>query len=89
MNTTLAVGVITAAFSTYPSLGDKGLIEPKAATNAVRVEHAIDKGPIVEMIVRCPRGVAIISYSKVERLYCTPKHKCLSSINAAVAKSCG
>lgn len=89
MNTTLAVGVITAAFSTYPSLGDRGLIEPKAATNSARVERAVDRGPIVEMIVRCQHGVAIMSYSKIERVYCTPKSTCLSNMSDAIAKSCG
>ena len=89
MHSLLAATLIAASFTTYPSLGDRGIIEPKAAGAHPRIEAATDKGPIVELIVRCPRGTAIISYSKVERLYCSPRLACQKSLRAVVAESCG
>ncbi len=85
----LTAGLVAASFATYPSLGDRGLIEPKSIGSNSRVERAIDKGLIVELIVRCDRGVAIISYSKVERLFCTPKLVCRLKMSDVVAQSCG
>lgn len=85
----LTAGLIAANFATYPSMGDRGLIQPKSISSNPRVEHAIDKGLIIEMIVRCQSGVTVISYSKVERLYCSPKLVCSPNASDIVAKSCG
>lgn len=89
MNTFLAANVIAAGFATYPSYGDRGITTPRAAAAHPRIEMTLDKGPIVEMVVRCPRGVSVISYSKIERVFCTPQIVCNSNLATVIAKSCG
>lgn len=89
MSSFVAANLIVAGFVTYPSFGDTGITIPRAAESNPRIEMTTDKGPIVEMLVRCPRGVSIISYSKIERVYCTPKLDCRRDLAAVVAKSCG
>ena len=54
-----------------------------------RIEAATDRGPIIEFIVRCPRGTAIISYSKMERLFCDPRLKCDEDKEVVMRRSCG
>jgi hypothetical protein len=53
------------------------------------IEAQIDRGPIVELIVKCPKGVAIISYSKIEKLYCSPRFRCRRALTPVLADSCG
>jgi hypothetical protein len=84
----LTQGLLMAAITSYPSAGDRGLIKPPSIERAPRVEAATDRGPIIEIIVRCPAGVAILSYSKVERLYCSPSHVCHRSMAETIARSC-
>ena len=70
--------VMTAIYSDYPAfLKRAGLIEAYT-----------DRGPIVELIVRCPTGTGIMSYSKLEHLYCSSKFKCTPHLQAAVANTC-
>lgn len=52
------------------------------------VEAVTDRGPIYELIVRCPNGTAIMSYSKIERLYCSPRHACSPSRDETIRRSC-
>ncbi len=85
----LTASLIAANVTAYPGFGDRGLVTPRAIEQAPRVEATTDKGPILEIIVRCQTGTAIISYSKVERKFCSPKHVCGTSMPAIVAKSCG
>ena len=85
----LTSGLILANVTSYPAFGDKGLVAPRAVEAAPRVEATTDRGPILEIIVRCPQGTAILTYSKVERMFCSPKHVCGTSMPAIVAKSCG
>ncbi len=59
---------------------------PKAADT--RIEAVTDRGPILELIVRCPQGTAIITYSKVERLYCDPRLVCDTTKEPVVTRSC-
>ena len=75
-----AVGLAFAAiFSDYPAfLKTSGVIEAYT-----------DRGPIVEMIVRCPVGTGILSYSKIEGLYCSSKHGCFRNLKPAVEQTCG
>ena len=54
-----------------------------------QIEAITDRGPILEMIVRCRSGSAIISYSKVERLYCDPRLVCEASREAVIRRTCG
>ncbi len=80
--------LLATSFTTYPGLGDKGLTTPRAADRSPRIEAATDKGPIVELIVRCPKGTAIISYSKIERFYCSPQHACDRQFAVVLARTC-
>lgn len=89
MNTFLAANIIAAGFVAYPSTGDRGIATPPAAAREHRIEMTHDKGLIVEMVVRCARGVSIISYSKVDRMYCSPRLECRRDLAAVIARSCG
>ncbi len=82
-------GLVMANITAYPAYGDRGLVKPRAIEQSPRVEATTDKGPILEIIIRCHTGTAIISYSKVERKYCSPKLICGSSMAAIMTKSCG
>ena len=76
----VALGLAAAAiFSDYPAFLKKG----------GTVEAYTDRGPIVEMIVRCPDGSGIISYSKIDKQYCSSKMHCYGRLNMAVADTCG
>ena len=74
-----AIGVALAAiYSDYPGfLKHTGVIEAYT-----------DRGPIVEMIVRCKAGVGIISYSKIDEKYCSSKMTCSTSRAKAIAETC-
>jgi hypothetical protein len=76
-------------YTAYPAFGDRSGVQPSALAAQPRVEATTDRGPIVEMIVRCPKGTAIISYSKVERLYCAPKLSCNRNLGMILAQTCG
>ena len=89
MSSVFAVAFLTANFTAYPSFGDRGIATPRNAERNQRVEATIDKGPIVEMIVRCGAGTAIVSYSKVEHLFCGPKHGCHRQLGHVIANACG
>lgn len=81
--------LVLSNFTSYPAFGDRitGLPGPTRPALA-RVEAAVDKGPIIELIVRCPEGTGIISYSKLERVYCSSRAKCSPQIAAAVHDTC-
>lgn len=73
------VGIVLAAtFTLYPG----------SAAPDTRIEAVTDRGPILEMIIRCPVGIAIITYSRAERLYCSPDLACDRDMDAIVARSC-
>lgn len=74
----LSTAATTSLYSDYP-----GFVHPRAV-----VEAYTDKGPILELIVKCPGGAGIMSYSKLERLYCSSKHKCFTSLRTAVRDTC-
>lgn len=75
----LALLVGTTGFNDYPVF-----IKP-----AAQIEAVIDRGPIQEMIVKCKGGTAIVSFSKVDRKYCTPKLSCHSTFAAVMSETCG
>jgi len=75
----LAVAALTSQFALYP-----GFLNSEA-----RVQAFTDKGPVYELVVSCGRGVAIISYSKGERLYCGPDGKCTRSLRQVLSRVCG
>ena len=75
----LSVSILAAAgFTDYP-----GFVSPTA-----RIEAIVDRGPIQELIVKCPHGTAIISYSKVEKLFCGPTGGCSGQLPAIVQRAC-
>ena len=78
MSTAAALVALAATFTIYP-----GSRAPDA-----HIEAYIDRGPIVELIVRCPVGTAIISYSKMERRYCGPDLVCDRSMATVVRRTC-
>ena len=75
-----AIGFALAAIYTeYPAFTKRGFV----------VEAWTDRGPIVEMIIRCPGGVGIISYSRLENVYCSSKNRCHAQQAQAIAETCG
>jgi len=81
-------GSVTSAtaanFSLYPGFQDRDAL----------VEMTTDKGLIVEIVLRCSRAPSgkissgIMTYSKIERLYCSSKHRCFSKVEPAFADTC-
>lgn len=78
--TSTAIGA-NGDFTTYYS--------PGRHKSGAAVETVVDRGPISEIIVRCGRGTAILSFSKVEKRYCTPKSGCFGTLSGAVSATCG
>ncbi|HRD76003.1 MAG TPA: hypothetical protein PK264_08690 [Hyphomicrobiaceae bacterium] len=72
------IPVLAVGFSDYPVF-----VNPKA-----KIEAVLDRGPIQELIVKCPRGTAIIAYSKIERLFCPAKGGCTKSVDEAIGRAC-
>ena len=70
---------LAAVYTDYPAFLKSGGV----------IEAYTDRGPIVELIVRCPAGTGILSYSKIERLYCSSKHGCFSRLKPALDETCG
>ncbi len=87
MSNIVVAGLVAVSFGTYPAFGDK--VAPPTNPTHPLVEAAVDKGPIVELIVRCSKGTTIISYSKIENIYCGVRSGCVSKASDAVAKACG
>lgn len=79
MPTLIVLATATAPFTIYPG---------NAAPDP-RIEAVTRRGPIYELIVKCPSGTAILSYSPIEQRYCTPKWSCMANREAAIAESCG
>lgn len=74
-----AAGLALAAiYSDYPAFLKRGGV----------IEAYTDRGPIVELIIRCPAGTGIMSYSKIEGLYCSSKFNCTAQLTVAVADTC-
>lgn len=78
MQIVLAALLVTSPFITYAPSG-----APLPRTEAV-----IDRGPILELIVQCRKGTGILSYSKLERLYCGPKGNCSRNRDLAISRLC-
>lgn len=80
----MATSASAANFSLYPGFRDRDAI----------VEMTTDKGLIVEIVVRCRRKAngqvspGIMTYSKVERLYCSSKNRCTRSAERAFEDTC-
>ncbi len=78
MQVAAALAVLAATFNIYP--GKHG---PDA-----RIEASIDRGPILELIVRCRVGTAIVTYSKLERRFCGPDGRCDRSRDVIIHRAC-
>lgn len=76
-NVFLAASTATG-FISYP-----GFADPKS-----RVETVTDLGPVLEIVIKCNKGSAIMAYSKVERTFCSAKWTCYRDIERAMAASC-
>jgi hypothetical protein len=68
----------TTGFNDYPAF-----LRPSA-----QVEAVIDRGPIQELIIKCRGGTAIVSFSKIDRKYCSPKFVCHSTLAAVLRNTC-
>ncbi|MGE3915242.1 MAG: hypothetical protein AB7F78_06030 [Hyphomicrobiaceae bacterium] len=79
--------LVASSLTLYPGAGDRPLTVPGIG-DGPRVEALIDKGPIVELVVACPRGTAILSYSKVEGLFCGPAKGCGKSLAPVARAAC-
>jgi hypothetical protein len=82
-----AAALIATSLTSYPVYGDKPPIVPRGAQYP-RIEAAIDKGPVLELIVRCGGGAAIVHFSKIERVYCAPSGRCRPGLAAALGGLC-
>ncbi len=86
--TTIAIfttAVQASDFSLYPGFRDRDSF----------VEMTTDKGLIVEIVLRCSRTAkgqvtaGIMTYSKVERLYCSSRNRCTRDPIIAADDTCG
>lgn len=71
-------------FSLYPGFTDRDSF----------VEMTTDKGLIVEIVLRCEREgnkvkAGIMTYSKVDRMYCSSKMRCTRDALDAADDTCG
>ncbi len=80
----LAAAILSATATTSVFSDYSGFANPQTV-----VETYTDKGPLIELIVKCPGGAGIMSYWKIEHLYCSSKHNCFSSLKTAVQDTCG
>jgi hypothetical protein len=78
MTKLLLAVVLAANFTTYNF--DRGPLP--------RIEAVTDLGPVLELIVHCQSGTAIITYSKIERVYCGPAGGCDPDHRAIIDRSC-
>ena len=74
---------VAAATTPKPYIDYPGFLDRKAT-----VEVVIDRGLMQELIVKCGQGTAIISYSKVEKLYCGPSGGCAGNLQPIVQRTC-
>ena len=82
---TITVSTAFAAnFTLYPGFRDRDAL----------VEAATDEGLIVEVILRCERTSSgkiksgIMTYSKIENLYCSSKNRCFRDAERAFDDTC-
>ena len=78
MNSLLVALAVSSTFTLYP-----GFVAPKNQIEAVR-----DMGLVLEVVVRCPVGTGIMSYSKVDKQFCAPDWTCTRSMEKAIARLC-
>lgn len=52
------------------------------------VEAVIDKQLIDELIINCQGSTGIMSYDKIERVYCLPRGGCTADLDTAIDRLC-
>jgi hypothetical protein len=80
----LSIATSTVPYVEYPSLNAR----PKVNADRARVEAVTDLGPVQELIVKCPAGTAIVSYSKIDKMFCGARNQCSISLPIMVRKVC-
>ena len=70
-------------FIYYPAFRGGTSAQPKGV-----VEMANDKGLTVELVVRCNGRPGVVTYSKLEHIYCSAKHRCSKALGAAIRDTC-
>jgi hypothetical protein len=53
-----------------------------------QIEAAFDRGVFIDLIVKCSDGTAIMTYSKVEKVFCSPKGECGTQRDAVIKNAC-
>lgn len=84
LNALLVATAISSSFITYPGFNHPSNI----------IEMITDKGLVQEIVLRCGRkpngqiSAGIMSYSKIERLYCSSRNNCYTNAKKAVSETC-
>ncbi len=84
----LVLGTLTTAtaanFTLYPGFQDRDAL----------VEMTTDKGLVIEVVLRCDRRdngeviAGIMTYSKIEKLFCSSKNRCFKTPDPAFEDTC-
>lgn len=56
--------------------------------NRVRVEAVMDRGLTADIVLRCGKGVAIVTMSRTEHRFCAPSGQCFDALVPAVRDAC-
>jgi hypothetical protein len=80
----LSIAASATNFVEYPSMNARPMVNADRA----RVEAVTDLGPVQELIVKCATGTAIISYSKIDKMFCGAGNQCSVSLPIMVRKVC-
>ncbi len=80
----LSIATSTAPYVQYPSFNARPIVNADRA----RVEAITDLGPVQELVVKCATGTAIVSYSKIDKMFCGAGNQCNVSLPVMVRKVC-
>ena len=89
----ILAAILTATVLTDAAARDFNLYPGFRNPDAI-VEMTSDKGLVVEIVLRCERKAnghvkaGIMTYSKIERLYCSSKNRCFQLAEAAFEDTC-
>ncbi len=53
-----------------------------------QVETVVDRGLMLELRIRCGKTSGLVTYSKVEKTFCTPNFVCHKSLRTAAHNFC-
>ena len=73
-----AAAIASNLFTLYP-----GFTNP-----ASDIQMITDKGLVLEMVIACRPGEGIITFSKIDRAFCTPDARCFGDIDKAIGHLC-